>query len=99
MNDEEPASWPLGKDVLEEEAVGVLLTLAVGGDRQQAGWLVDHEQVVVLVDQPERRREGNRAVTTQRDADRRVDERPSVPDHAAVHLDTAVLEPLLEARP
>src|SRR5262249_29990048 len=48
MDDEEPASWPLRVDVVEEHSVRVLLTLAVGGDREQAGRLVDHEQIVVL---------------------------------------------------
>jgi hypothetical protein len=99
MDDEEPASRPLRVDVVEEQAVGVLLTLAVGGDGQEARRLVDDEQIVVLVHQPERRWKSHSAVTTERDADGRADEGASVADDLAVHLDAAVLEPLLEARP
>ena len=98
VDDEEPAPWLLRVDVVPEKAVDVALTLALGGDGQEAGRLVDQE-IVVLVDESESRREGHGAVTTERDADARADGRPSVTDDLTVDLDASVLEPLLEASP
>ena len=61
MHDEGTARGPPGGQVVPEESIGRALPLALGGDGEQAGRLVDDEEVGVLVDQPERRGEGNAA--------------------------------------
>ena len=56
MDDEGPARGPPGGEVVPDEPVRGALPLALGGDGEEAGGLVDHEEVVVLMDQPERGR-------------------------------------------
>src|SRR5262249_10751824 len=98
VDDEEAAPRQLGVHVVEEQAVDVRFALAGGGDGEKAGRLVDHEEIVVLVDQTERGWERHGAMPPERDADGRIDGNPAVPDGSPVDFHAAVLEPLLQAR-
>jgi len=57
VNDEEPGRARVAaRDPVAKKPVGRALALALGGDGQEAGGLVDHEDVVVLVDESQGRR-------------------------------------------
>src|SRR6266511_1100964 len=99
VDDEGPARRLSGPEIVPEQPVRGVLTLALRGDGQEAGRLVDHEEILVLEDEPEGGREGSRAVTAESDPVRRPDVGPALPDDVAVHLHPSPLEPLLEAAP
>src|SRR5215470_1806343 len=60
MDDEEPRPRDarrstLCRNVVEQQPIGGALTLAFGGDGEQARGLLDDEQILVLVHEPQRR--------------------------------------------
>ena len=66
MDDEGPARGPLGGEVVPEEPVRGALPLALRRDGEETRGLVDHEEIAVLMHQPERRGEWDAARATLR---------------------------------
>src|SRR5204862_5671456 len=79
-----------------QQAVHGALTLALGGDREQADRLVDDQDGAVLVDQSQRRRKGGRRRRAQYHAVVGRDGDVAATDDDAVHGDPPAFQPLLE---
>src|SRR5712692_5683483 len=99
VDDEDPAALLAGARVVRQHAVRGPLALPLGRDREEPGGLVHDEDVPVLVDQRERRRERGRRRDTELDAIAGPHGDVAAPDHGAVDADARALETLLEPAP
>src|SRR5262245_3321910 len=104
MHDEGAVRGPLSGEIVPEKPVGGPLALSLGRDREEPGWLVDHQQVLVFVEEPERGGEGRGArhagVLSDAPEPHPIigpDGAPAISRDLPVDLDAPALEPLLEA--
>src|SRR5439155_11348930 len=95
VDDEDPRASPRSHPV-PEQAIDGPLALGLGRDRQEPRRFVDNDEVLVLVNESERRRHGGRCRRVQVDTVRRAHRSVAAGDDDAVDANARAVEPLFE---